>query len=82
VREKFLELLRARPFQPFRLELASGSVHVIRHPDQAMLVESLAFIGVPKDDTPGTGPDYADVAIVSLAQVTQFEVLRPAGSAG
>ena len=82
MREKVLELLKARPFEPFRLELTSGTVHVVRHPDQVMIYETLAFIGVPKDDTPGTGPDYADVAIVSLPQVTQIEMLRPRSSAG
>jgi hypothetical protein len=82
MRDKLLELLRARPFKPFRVELASGTVHVIRHPDQAMLSGDLAFIGVPRNDAPGSGPDYADVAIVTLAQVTQVETLHPASSAG
>lgn len=82
MREKVLELLTARPFAPFRLELASGTVHVVRHPDQVMIFDTMAFIGVPKNDAPGSGPDYADVAIVSLPQVTQIELLRPKTSAG
>ncbi len=82
MREKLLELLRARPFLAFRIELSSGAVHVVRHPDQVMIVDEMAFVGVPRSDVPGSGPDYADVAIVSMPQVVQFEVLRPTSAAG
>jgi hypothetical protein len=82
MRDRLLELLRARPFVPFRMELSSGTIHVIRHPDQVIMMDVMAFVGVPKDDAPGSGPYYADVAIVSLAHVTQLEVLRPASSPG
>ncbi len=82
MRERVLELLKARPFVPFRIELASGTVHVVRHPDQMMIVGTLAFLGVPRDDAPGSGPDYVDGTIVSLPQVTQVEVLMPKSSAG
>jgi hypothetical protein len=82
MREKVLELLRADPFRPFRLELPSGCVHVVRHPRQALIVGTLAFIVVPDDDAPAAGPGYADVAIVSLPQVTQVEVLFPRSPAG
>jgi len=82
MREKLLELLQARPFRAFRVELTSGTVHVIRHPDQAMLSGDLAFIGVPRPDAPYAGPDYADVAMVSTHHITKLEVLQPASSAG
>jgi len=75
--ERILELLKARPFVPFRMERPSGTVHIIRHPDQMMIVGTLGFVGVPKDDTPGSGPYYADGAIISLPQLTQVETLVP-----
>lgn len=78
MREKILELLQTRPFQPFRIELSSGAVHVIRHPDQVMVFENLLFVGVPRPDVPG--PEYADVAIVSLFHVTKLEMLQSAAS--
>ncbi len=80
MREKLLELLAAQPFRSFRIELSSGSVHVIRHPDQMILSGGMAFVGVPRGDAPG--PDYADVAIVSLLHVTKLEVLMATSSAG
>lgn len=73
MRERLLALLRARPFQPFRLELSSGAIHTVRHPDQAMLVGSMIIIGIPRGDLPG--PDYADVAMITLLHVTKIEVL-------
>ena len=80
MREKLLELMQNRPFIPFRIELSSGTVHVIRHPDQAMLAQSLVFIGVPKSDS--QGPDFADVAIVSLLHIVKLELLQTSSMAG
>lgn len=76
MRERILALLQARPFQSFRVELSSGAIHTVRHPDQAMLVGSLIIIGVPRGDLPG--PDYADVAMITLLHVTKIEVLAAA----
>jgi hypothetical protein len=80
MRKKLLQLLTAKPFVPFSVELSSGLVHLIRYPDQAMLVRSLVFIGVPKGDV--IGPEYADVAIVSLLHITKLELMHPTGAAG
>jgi hypothetical protein len=70
--------LRTRPFRPFRVERANGSVYVVRQPSQAIISGEMAFIGVLRNDA-CSGPDYADVAIVSLSQVTELKLL-PASS--
>ena len=40
-----------------------------------MIVGALIFVGVPQGNTPG--PEYADVAIVSLLHVAKVDVLQP-----
>ncbi len=80
MRQKILELLQTRPFQPFWMELSSGAIHVIRHPDQVMVYQNLLFVGVPRPDVPVAGPDYADVAIISLLHVTKLEMLQQTAS--
>jgi len=42
----FRELLRANPFQPFRIVMASGEKFDIRKPDAAFLTQSSIQVGV------------------------------------
>jgi hypothetical protein len=67
MREKILEHLRLQPFRPVRIELTNGTIHVIRHPDQAMVGQSWMVIGIPARDAPG--PDVLDTVTVSLLHV-------------
>ena len=41
--EDILELLRARPFEPFRVCLSDGSTYEIQHPDMAIVQGSNAW---------------------------------------
>jgi hypothetical protein len=73
MREKILELLRRRPYQPIRIHLSNETVHVVRHPDQALVGPSYIIIGIPANDAPG--PEISDSAFVSLLHVVQVEPL-------
>jgi hypothetical protein len=48
--EELIKLLEVRPFTPLRLHLADGRTREIRHPEMALVSESLVAIGVPRDD--------------------------------
>lgn len=37
--EDILEMLRATPFEPFRVYLTDGAVYEVRHPDRAIGTE-------------------------------------------
>lgn len=80
MKQKILDLLLTRPFVPFRIELSSGTVHTIRHPDQVMVVGALIFVGVSQENAPG--PEYADVAIISLLHVAKVDILQPVATSG
>ena len=73
MRDRILELLRQRPFQPFRIHLSNGIVHVVRHPEQAFLGPSYIVIGIPAGDAPG--PEVADTAFVSMVHVVEVDLL-------
>lgn len=40
-----LEVVRHKPFEPFRLILADGAKYEIRHPDQCMVMKKSVVIG-------------------------------------
>ena len=44
--EDILELLRARPFRPFRISLSDGQRFEVRHPELAMVGRNQVVIGV------------------------------------
>jgi hypothetical protein len=48
--DELIELLEERPFQPLRLHLSDGRVREIRHPEMAIVSETLVAIGVPRND--------------------------------
>jgi hypothetical protein len=81
MRERILELLRERPFRPFRIHLTNGTVHVVRHPEQAMVGPGYLILGIPAHEA--SGPEVSDTAFVSLlhvVEVTPLPVSTPSSS--
>ncbi len=44
--EDILEILRNKPFEPFRVYLTDGAVYEIRHPDMAIVQRSKVTVAV------------------------------------
>ncbi len=42
-----LQLLRARPFEPFRISLSDGKQYEVRHPEMAIVSRSTVLVGIP-----------------------------------
>jgi hypothetical protein len=80
MRDQILQPLQQRPFQPIRLHLSNGVVHVVRHPEQVMVSPTFIYIGVPATDAPG--PAISEGFIVSLPHVVLLEPLVPATPTG
>lgn len=75
--EDILELLRTRPFEPFRLYLPDGATYEVRHPDMAIVQRSKVTVAVPGPEGP-EGPDGPAERTVNcaLVHVTRTEVLN------
>jgi hypothetical protein len=50
--EDIPELLRRRPFRPFRLRLTDGRTYDVMHPEMAMVGRSWVEIGLARPDDP------------------------------
>lgn len=74
----FRDLLRQRPFRPFRLVMSSGEAYEVRHPEMAWVTHNDIFVGVDlaDDGVP------ADARICPLLHVTAVEPLPTVGRAG
>ena len=74
-----LQLLRARPFQPFRISLSDGKQCDVRHPEMAIVSRSTVLLGIPGPRGPD-GP-VERVVTCSLIHVTRMELLDGASAA-
>ncbi|MGD0519133.1 MAG: hypothetical protein ABSA26_16480 [Thermoguttaceae bacterium] len=75
-----LQLLRARPFKPFRISLSDGQQYEIRHPEIAIVSRSTVLVGIPGPRGPD-GP-VEKVVTCALVHITRMEVLNGDSTAG
>jgi hypothetical protein len=72
-REKIQELLKRRPFQPFRVHLTDGRAFDVRYPGITLLSQYSLTIGFPEPDDPD--PVYDRTEMVQLSQISRVEIL-------
>jgi hypothetical protein len=72
------DLLRQRPFRPFRVVMSSGEAYEVRHPEMAWVTKNDLFVGidVADDGLP------ADARICPLFQVATLEPINTDARAG
>lgn len=67
-----LEVLRARPFVPFRIYATDGKTHDVFHPDQALVLLSRVILPVPSE-----GEEIAERSEhLALSHIVRIEELR------
>ncbi len=74
-----LHLLRARPFQPFRISLSDGKQYEVRHPEIAIVSRSTVLVGIP--GSRGLDEPVEQVVTCALIHITRMEVLDGASTA-
>jgi hypothetical protein len=65
-----LELLRVRPFEPFRIYASDGRTYDVRHPDQALVLLTRVILPLP---TTGEVPERSEH--LALAHIIRIEEL-------
>jgi hypothetical protein len=74
-----LQMLRVRPFQPFRISLSDGQQYEVRHPDNAIVFRTTALVAVP-GRRGSDGPAERSVTC-ALVHITRMEVLNGVSTA-
>ena len=77
--DDLLELVRKRPFVPFKIHLTDGKSYEVSHPDQIIILRSRAVVGAGHDN--GL-PDHLEH--LALVHVVRLEELpsEPEGEQG
>jgi hypothetical protein len=77
--DDILQLLRQRPFQPFRIHLSNGALYEVRHPELALVSRSTMYIFKPAADLPYPGVENYDlIALVHINHVEPLPTSSPA----
>lgn len=75
---ELLQMLRTRPFSPFRIYLNDGALYEIRHPELVMVSVASAIVAFPDPDHPG---HYRSWEIVDLRHIVRLERIEAASQA-
>ena len=73
--QELVRMLKAVPFEPFELEMSSGTRHLIRHPECLVVGRNTSYIFTPSPE-PGIFED--DWVRISNLHITS---IRPAAKA-
>jgi len=65
-REYIQNLLEAKPFQPFAIQLTSDVVHTVRRPEQTILTRTMIAICDPEVDS---------IVVCSLVHIAKVVIL-------
>jgi hypothetical protein len=68
-----LQVLRKRPFEPFRLVLTNGQSYEVHHPDMALVTRGAVHVAVPSPASPNDPAN--EVVFLSLFHVMKVEFL-------
>ncbi len=74
--EDVLELVRRRPFVPFRIYMSDGSQYEVSHPEQVMVSVRTVQVGVPSERRPGV---MQNIHLCAIMHISRLEPLADAG---
>jgi hypothetical protein len=69
--DDFVQLLRSRPFQPFRIHSSDGQTYDIRHPDQLIVLRSRIVVGVGSGN--GVAEHLEHLSLLHVVRVEEIE---------
>lgn len=73
-RDEMKQMLRQRPFQPFRVHVADGRVYDVRFPRMNLVADSFMKIGIPDPEYPSETVCH-HTEYVRLDQIVRVEPL-------
>jgi hypothetical protein len=68
-----LGYVKAEPFRPFRLHMASGKTFDIRHPELIKVLRSHVLVFKPTDDTPEIPEEWESVSLMLTESISHLE---------
>jgi len=67
-------MLQQRPFMPIRLHISNGKSYDIRHPEMAIVAQSIVTVGLTGDNGSGIAKGVIHCALSHIVQVKPLGV--------
>lgn len=71
--QNLLSYVKAEPFRPFRLHLASGRTLEIRHPEMIKVIRSTVLVFKVTGDIPNLPDEWETVSLMLIESVSHLE---------
>jgi hypothetical protein len=68
-----LEIVRTRPFRPFKVHLSDGRVFEVRHPEQVLVSRSKMIVGVGEDQEYRVPDTFEHISLMHITGVTETD---------
>ena len=69
-----LDYVKAEPFRPFPIHMASGRGFDVRHPEMIKVLKSYALVFKFDDDNPELSEEYTSVSLMLAESISSLEV--------
>jgi hypothetical protein len=77
-RDDLLNILKRRPFKPFRVTVSTGETFDVTHPEMMLIAETFVAIAMPR---PGASlPENSNLAWIDLVHVVHCQPLENAAA--
>jgi hypothetical protein len=71
--QTMLGYVRAEPFRPFRIRVASGRTFDIRHPEMIKVLKSNVLVFKSTNDTPEIPDEWESVSLMLTESISHLE---------
>jgi len=71
--QRFLDYVKAQPFRPFRIYLASGRTFDIRHPEMIKVLKNYILIFKSTSDIPDIPDEVETVSLMLTESISELE---------
>ncbi len=75
--EEIAQLLRRRPFQPFRLHVTTGQTYDIRHPEFIIVQRQSAEVGLDPDPRTGVVDRVEYLSLLHIVRIENLDAPVP-----
>jgi hypothetical protein len=74
VSQELLNYLKAKPFRPFRIHMASGEAFDIRHPEMVRVGRNVLMLFTFVSDTPEIFDRWETLSLMLMERISQLDV--------
>ena len=77
--QELLNYLKAKPFRPFRIHMASGESFEVRHPEMARVGRNTLILFTFVSDNPDIYDRWETISLMLMERVSQIDATVPPG---